>query len=74
MHKIYTDYLIPSGSYLIGAASAFSLDGCFFEYNISTTGDEADAQAIRQDFAMIAQDIHQGRESFDHEHKLSLCR
>jgi hypothetical protein len=61
MGKLYTDYLTATGSTLIGAASTFAVAGGFFEFNLSPTPEAADAVAIRQDFAMVGQDIADAR-------------
>jgi hypothetical protein len=50
-----TDFLFPSGSFLIGAGSVFNLAGSYFEYN-ETDGD-ADSRAIGADWMMVGQDI-----------------
>lgn len=57
MNGFYTDFLAPSGSILIGAGAAFNISGEYFSYNRSANGELADARAIRQDFAMVGQDI-----------------
>lgn len=48
---------------MVGAASAFAIDGGFFGFNFSESPEEADAVAIHQDFAMIGQDIQQSKET-----------
>ena len=69
MSRICTDYLTASGSTLVGAASAFAISGGFFGFNFSKTPEEADAVAIHQDFAMVGQDIEQGRDALPRETK-----
>jgi hypothetical protein len=57
--RLYTDYLAASGSILIGMGSALNLAGVgYFTYNRAASPRAADAIAIRQDFAMIGQDIN----------------
>jgi len=57
MQRFYTDFMVPSGSFLIGAGSVFNIAGKYFSYNRSVNGQVADARALRQDFIMIGQDI-----------------
>jgi hypothetical protein len=73
MNQLATDYLTPSGSFLLGVASAFAISGGFFQVNGSSDSNSADARALRQDFAMIGQDITQGREKFDRENSKCLA-
>ena len=73
MNESYTDYLTASGSVLLGAASAFAIDGGFFQFNSSGSSEAADARGIHQDFMMIGQDIERGREKFERENQESLC-
>ena len=56
--RIHTDFLVPEDSALGGAGAIFNVfGGSFYIYNRSGSGADADARAIRQDFAMIGQDI-----------------
>lgn len=74
MNNYYTDYLTPSGSMLVGAASAFAIGGRFFYFNESASPEAADARAIRQDFFVIASDVVKSREKFEKENQTLLCR
>ena len=74
MGKIYTDYLTATGSSLIGAASTFAIAGCFFEFNLASSPEEADAIAIHQDFAMVGQDIADARFQFEATNQQQLCQ
>jgi hypothetical protein len=65
MERSYTDFLVPDCSFLIGAATVFSLAGSPFAYNRSASREIADARGIRQDFAMIGQDIREVSHSLD---------
>ncbi len=69
MSRICTDYLTATGSTMVGAASAFAISGGFFDFNFSASPEEADSVAIHQDFAMVGQDIEQGRDSLPAESK-----
>ena len=57
MNAFYTDFLAPSGSALIGMGAVFNVAGPYFSYNQSANPQIADARAIRQDFAVVGQDI-----------------
>jgi hypothetical protein len=57
MNKFHTDFLASSGAALIGAGAAFNVSGEYFSYNRSANREIADARAIRQDFAVVGQDI-----------------
>ncbi|HEX4083442.1 MAG TPA: hypothetical protein VHY22_00920 [Chthoniobacteraceae bacterium] len=57
MNNVHSDFLTASGSFLIGVGSIFNIGGSYFSYNVSASPEIADARAIRQDFAMIGQDI-----------------
>jgi len=57
MGSHYTDFLAPASSFLTGAAALMNLSGGFFQYNCSESDAVADARALRNDFAMVGQDI-----------------
>lgn len=57
MERYYTDFLCPNSDFLLGAGSVFNVAGQVFAYNRSCSETSADVRAIRQDFAMIGQDI-----------------
>ena len=52
-----TDFLTATPSVLTGAATVFAIAGGFYSYNTSPTPEAADALAMQQDWAMVAQDI-----------------
>ena len=52
-----TDFLFATPSLLGGAATVFSLGGFRPNYNQSETPSEADAKAIRSDWAISGEDI-----------------
>jgi hypothetical protein len=72
MDRSYTDFLTPDGTFLLGAATVFSLGGNTFFYNQSANPTLADARAIRQDFAMIGQDIRDVAASLQKQSELQL--
>ena len=57
MGQSATDFLTPSSSFVIGAGSAFSLAGNYFEFNRSRTPAEADARALSSDWKITGEDI-----------------
>jgi hypothetical protein len=54
---ICTDFLVGRPSYLEGAARLFDFGGSLDTYNVSRTPQEADARALRSDFAIIGNDL-----------------
>lgn len=60
-----SDFLVSRSSYLSGAATAFNLVGNFYDYNVSRNAAEADARALRSDFAVVGEDIR--RAIYAHE-------
>ena len=60
---ICTDFLVGRPSYLEGAARLFDFGGSLDTYNVSRTPQEADARALRSDFAMIGKDLRNALES-----------
>jgi len=57
MNTVKTDFLVSTGSFLIGAGTIMNLSGNYFQYNYSRNGDEADKYAIYRDWRMVGQDI-----------------
>ena len=57
MERFYSDFVFSTPSYLTGAGTVFNIAGNYYRYNRSVTPAQADARAIRQDFAMIGQDV-----------------
>jgi hypothetical protein len=53
-----TDYLYNSPSFITGVARAIDLYGSFTEYNISETGQQADAIALYNDVKAIGNDFY----------------
>ena len=52
-----TDFLFPQADYILGAGSVLGLDGSYFKYNSSPTGEEADYAAIKSDWGVVGQDF-----------------
>jgi hypothetical protein len=55
--KVQSDFLFAQPSFLSGAARVVDMWGGFDEYNTSSTGVEADENAIAADWAVVGQDI-----------------
>ena len=70
--RFCSDFLTSDGSFLSGAASAFSIGGRFFKFNLSATPARADVRAVRQDFAMVGQDIGDVAEKLEQQHRQQL--
>ncbi len=58
MERSYTNFLASDDSFMTGVGILFNISGNFYNYNRSKSGSIADSRAIRQDFAMIGQDIY----------------
>jgi len=52
-----TDFLTSSGSFLIGMGSVLNIGGNYFNYNSSSSPEEADIKALQMDWNMVGQDI-----------------
>lgn len=57
MKEIKSNFLTPDENLLQGMASVLDIAGSLSIYNSSETGEEADAKAIANDWAMIGKDI-----------------
>jgi len=57
MNPVKTDFLVSTGSFLIGVGTVMNLSGNYFQYNYSRNGEEADKRAVYRDWRMIGQDI-----------------
>lgn len=60
--KIQSDFLFAQPSFASGAASTFDLWGQMPGYNTSASVEEADANAIFADWAVVGQDISDAAE------------
>ncbi len=63
--KVKTDFLVGSGSFLIGTARLLDFYGQFDEYNVSPSEAEADAMAMFSDWLIVGQDIQDALEQVD---------
>lgn len=63
----YSDFLYARPSFLEGVARIFDFGGALNEYNVSSTGHEADTAAIRSDWEAIGQDMRAAIEAFERE-------
>lgn len=52
-----TDFLTPSSSFLCGAGSVLNIGGDYFDYNNSSSDDEADKKAVSSDWKIVGADI-----------------
>jgi len=63
--RVYTDFLVPTMSFITGMGSVFNLGGHYYEYNSSETGKEADERAITKDWERVGQDFQDVLEEDD---------
>jgi hypothetical protein len=59
-----TDFLTPQNSFIAGMGSVINIDGNYFDYNSSSSAEEADKKAIFMDWKMIGEDIKKSINSF----------
>jgi hypothetical protein len=52
-----TDFLFATPSFLTGAGTVMNLAGSSYQFNVSSTSDEADCLAIKNDFYIIGNDL-----------------
>jgi hypothetical protein len=57
MGEIETDFLTVKQDFLTGAGTIFNLGGNSYLFNLAESGQEADERALRNDFAMVGQDL-----------------
>lgn len=57
MNSYKTDFLTPKSSFLSGVGSVLNIGGNYFDYNNSTSDDEADEKAISMDWKIVGSDI-----------------
>ncbi len=59
MSKKYymTDHLFPRTNSIIGAGSIFNIAGNYFEFNYSSSDEEADSKAIESDWGTVGCDL-----------------
>ena len=63
MNTYKTDFLVSTGSFLIGAGSVMNIYGNYFQYNYSKDGEEADRLSLYRDWRMVGQDIEEANRS-----------
>lgn len=61
---IKSTYLYRNPSYLKGAARIVSISGKLDEYRTSRSENEADSQALSQDWKMVGRDLKQAIERY----------
>ncbi len=62
-----TDFLFGESSFLDGMGSVLNISGQNFDYNTSSTPQEADAKALQNDWGVIGQDITEAISTIEHE-------
>lgn len=58
MRNHFTDFLVAGPTFLQGAARTLDIWGCLDGYNASPTGADADVIAIRNDWRIVGDSIH----------------
>ena len=65
--ETHSDFLYARPSFLEGVARIIDMGGTLNEYNSSRSGQEADAVALRSDWAAIGQDMRDAIGEFEKE-------
>jgi hypothetical protein len=60
-----TGFLYPSPSFLSGWAAVLDFAGTLNVYNVSKSGQEADARALASDWAIVGKDIQKAIKRVD---------
>lgn len=71
-----TDFLLPNNNFLIGLGSVLNIVGSYFEYNYSSSSEEADLKALESDWQNVGGDIKESIANFkkqDSNKKISIC-
>lgn len=55
--RFRTDILFSVPDYLIGAGTILNIAGNYYEFNYSSSGEEADLKAAESDWGVIGQDM-----------------
>lgn len=59
-----TGQLYATPRFILGMGSLFNIFGFYFRYNRSETAQKADTAAIRNDWAVIGQDLQKAIDTF----------
>ena len=62
-----SDYLFATPGFVNGMGSVLDLGGTLFQYNGSSSGEEADALAMRSDFQAVGNDLRTAAEELCNE-------
>lgn len=65
--KFRTDFLYSSPDFLTGVGSVMNIQGNYFEFNTSKSGEEADFRALLSDWGVVGNDISEAAKSLSDE-------
>lgn len=65
--KYGTDFLLGKNNFWVGLGSVLNLQGAYFEYNNSKSGNEADNKALYSDWQNVGNDIEKAINKFEIE-------
>lgn len=63
--KFRTDFLSPRSHFWMGAGTVFNLPGNYFQFNKSSSEEEADFRAIESDWGVAGQDIEEAMNAIE---------
>ena len=61
--KFRTDFLYSSPDFLTGVGSLMNIQGNYFEFNASKSGEDADFKALISDWGVVGNDISEAAKS-----------
>ncbi|MGA2920080.1 MAG: hypothetical protein ABSE28_03180 [Candidatus Sulfotelmatobacter sp.] len=67
INKIKSDFLVASPSFASGAGRLLDWYGLYDSYNVSRSGQEADAKAMFADWRMVGEDLNNALVEFEVE-------
>ena len=67
-----TDFLFARPSFLGGVARVLDMGNTLTEFNQSLTGAQADAVALRMDWALVGKAMREAMAQYEQEHKALL--
>lgn len=70
--KYKTDYLLPKNNFWVGFGSVLNLAGSYFDYNYSSSDEEADEKALMSDWTNVGEDFKKAKKEFEKKNKLCL--
>jgi len=68
INKIKSDFLVATPSFASGTGRLLDWYGLYDSYNVSSSGQEADAKAMFADWRMVGEDLNNALLEFEAHH------